>query len=58
MKAFRRSLDGTMVDVYFFLKKQGDFLVVTDTSVRKVDGKARSNDEQTNGLWVRVPEKK
>ncbi len=58
MKAFRRSLDGTMVDVYFFLKKQGDSLVVTDTSVRKVDGKARSNDEQTNGLWVRVPEKK
>jgi hypothetical protein len=50
--------DGTIVDVDFFLKKQGDALVVTDTSVHKVNGKARYNYEEKNGVWVRVPEKK
>ena len=50
--------DGTMLDVDFFLKKQGDGLVVTDTSVHKVNGKARYNYEEKNGVWVRVPEKK
>jgi hypothetical protein len=49
--------DGTMVDVDFFLKKKGDDLLVTDTSVHKVNGKARYNYEEKNGVWVRVAEK-
>jgi hypothetical protein len=52
-----KAQDGTMVDVDFFLKKQGDQLVVTDTSVHKVDGKARYNYEEKDGVWVKVPEK-
>jgi len=49
--------DATMVDVDFFLKKDGDKLAVTDTTVHKVDGKARYNYEEKNGVWVRVAEK-
>jgi len=49
--------DATMVDVDFFLKKDGDKLAVTDTTVHKVDGKARYNYEEKNGIWVRVAEK-
>jgi hypothetical protein len=49
--------DAAMVDVDFFLKKDGDKLVVTDTTVHKVDGKARYNYEEKNGVWVRVAEK-
>lgn len=49
--------DGTMVDVDFFLKKHGDDLAVTDTTVHKINGKARYNYEQKDGAWVKVPEK-
>ena len=49
--------DATMVDVDFFLKKDGDKLAVTDTTVHKIDGKARYNYEEKNGVWVRVAEK-
>ena len=49
--------DATMVDVDFFLKKDGDKLAVSDTTVHKVDGKARYNYEEKNGVWVRVAEK-
>ncbi len=49
--------EGTMVDVDFFLKKQGDSLVVSDTSVHKIDDKPRYNYEEKNGVWVRVPVK-
>ncbi len=52
-----KAADGTMVDVDFFLKKDGDKLVVTDTAVHKIDGKARYNYEEKNGVWVRVAEK-
>ncbi len=48
-----RAADGTMVDVDFFLKKDGDKLVVTDTSVHKVDGKARYNYVEKDGVWAR-----
>jgi hypothetical protein len=46
-----------MVDVDFFLKKDGDKLAVTDTTVHKVNGNARYNYEEKNGVWVRVAEK-
>lgn len=49
--------DGTLVDVDFFLKKDGDGLTVTDTTVHKVSGKARYNYEEKDGVWVRVAEK-
>jgi hypothetical protein len=49
--------DGTMVDVDFFLKKKGDDLDVTETTVHKINGKARYNYEQKDGVWVKVPEK-
>jgi hypothetical protein len=52
-----KAADATMVDVDFFLKKDGDKLAVTDTTVHKVDGKARYNYEEKNGVWVRVAEK-
>jgi hypothetical protein len=52
-----KAADGTMVDVDFFLKKDGDKLAVTDTTVHKVDGKARYNYEEKNGVWVRVAQK-
>ena len=52
-----KAADGTMVDVDFFLKKDGDKLAVTDTAVHKIDGKARYNYEEKNGVWVRVAEK-
>ena len=52
-----KASDATMVDVDFFLKKDGDKLAVADTTVHKVDGKARYNYEEKNGVWVRVAEK-
>jgi len=52
-----KAADGTAVDVDFFLKKDGDKLAVTDTAVHKIDGKARYNYEEKNGVWVRVAEK-
>jgi hypothetical protein len=52
-----KAADGTMVDVDFFLKSEGNDLKVTDTTVHKVNGKARYNYEEKGGVWVRVPEK-
>jgi len=52
-----KASDATMVDVDFFLKKDGDKLAVTDTTVHKIDGKARYNYEEKNGVWERVAEK-
>ncbi|MGH9366463.1 MAG: hypothetical protein ACRD3M_02155 [Thermoanaerobaculia bacterium] len=52
-----KAADGTAVDVDFFLKKEGERLAVADTSVHKVNGKARYNYEEKKGVWVRVPEK-
>ena len=49
--------DATMVDVDFFLKKEGDGLAVTDTTVHKVNGKARYGYQEKDGVWVRVAEK-
>jgi hypothetical protein len=48
--------DGTMVDVDFYLKKDGDKLAVTDTTVHKINGKARYHYEEKKGVWVRVAE--
>jgi hypothetical protein len=52
-----KASDGTMVDVDFFLKKEGDGLAVTDTTVHKVNGKPRYNYQEKDGVWVRVAEK-
>ena len=52
-----KASDGTMVDVDFFLKKDGDALVVGDTTVLKIVGKARYNYQEKDGVWVRVAEK-
>jgi hypothetical protein len=52
-----KAADGTAVDVDFFLKKEGERLVVTDTSVHKIDGKARYTYREKNGVWERTVEK-
>ncbi len=52
-----KAADATMVDVDFFLKKEGGRLAVTDTSVHKINGKARYNYQEKDGVWVRVAEK-
>ena len=51
------TINGTTVDVDFFLKKEGDGLAVTDTTVHKVNGKARYGYQEKDGVWVRVAEK-
>jgi hypothetical protein len=52
-----KAADGTMVDVDFFMKKEGENLAVTDTTVHKINGKARYNYQEKDGVWVRVAEK-
>jgi len=52
-----KAADGTMVDVDFFMKKAGDALEVTDTTVHKINGKARYGYQEKDGVWVRVAEK-
>ncbi|MCI0611976.1 hypothetical protein L0244_03210, partial [bacterium] len=49
--------DGTKVDADFYLKNQDGKLVVTDTSVHKINGEARYMYEQKDGYWVRVDKK-
>jgi hypothetical protein len=49
--------DGTMVDVDFFMKKEGNDLKVNDTTVHKINGKARYSYQEKDGVWVRVAEK-
>jgi len=46
--------DGTMVDVDFFLKSDHGKLVVTDTSVHKINGEARYMYKEKDGFWARV----
>ena len=48
--------EGTMVDVDFFLKNDKGKLVVTDTSVHKINGKARYMYQysEKDRYWVRV----
>ena len=52
-----KAADGTMVDVDFFLKKEGDALIVSDTTVHKINGKARYSYVEKDGVWSRVAEK-
>ena len=49
-----KAADGTKVDVDFYLKKDGEALAVTDTTVHKINGKARYNYEEKDGVWIRV----
>jgi hypothetical protein len=48
-----KAKDGTPVDVDFYLKDQGGKLVITDTTIHKVNGKPRFNYVEKNGVWVR-----
>jgi len=52
-----KAADGAEVDVDFFLKKEADRLAVTDTSVHKINGKARYSYKEKDGVWERVAEK-
>ena len=52
-----KAADGTMVDVDFFMKGSGDSLAVTDTTVHKINGKARYSYQEKDGVWSRVAEK-
>jgi hypothetical protein len=52
-----KAADGTMVDVDFFMKKDGNALAVTDTTVHKINGKARYSYQEKDGVWMRVEEK-
>src|SRR5262245_37531977 len=52
-----KAADGTAVDVDFFMKKAEGGLTVTDTTVHKIDGKARYGYEEKDGVWMRVAEK-
>lgn len=50
-----RAQDGQTVDVDFYLKQKDGKLQVTDTTVHKVEGKARFAYEQEGDNWKRVP---
>ncbi|HKB78136.1 MAG TPA: hypothetical protein VKH35_00340 [Thermoanaerobaculia bacterium] len=50
-----KSNDGHLVDVDFFMKDNGEKLVMTDATIHKVDGKPRYNWKEKNGFWERVP---
>ena len=50
-----KSDDNHTVDVDFFMKDDGEKLVLTDATLHKVDGKARYNWKEKDGYWVRVP---
>jgi hypothetical protein len=52
-----KSDDGKTVDVDFFMKDDGEKLVMTDATIHKVDGKPRYNWQEKDGYWVRVPVK-
>ena len=49
--------DGKVIDVDFFLKKNGDKLDMTDTTIHKIEGKPRYNWKEEDGFWKRVPVK-
>lgn len=50
-----KSKDGHTVDVDFFMKDNGEKLVMTDATIHKIDGKPRYNWQEKDGFWVRVP---
>jgi hypothetical protein len=52
-----KSNDGHTVDVDFFMKDDGEKLVMSDATIHKVDGKPRYNWQEKDGYWVRVPVK-
>jgi hypothetical protein len=52
-----QSTDKHTVDVDFFMKDDGEKLVMTDATLHKVDGQPRYNWEEKDGYWVRVPVK-
>ena len=52
-----KSNDGHTVDVDFFMKDNGEKLVMSDASIHKVDGKARYTWQEKDGYWVKVPVK-
>ncbi len=49
--------DGHTIDVDFFMKDDGKKLVMSDSSIHKVDGKPRYNWKEKDGFWVREPVK-
>jgi len=50
-----KSDDNHTVDVDFFMKDDGEKLVLSDATLHKVDGKARYNWKEKDGYWTRVP---
>jgi len=52
-----KSADDHTVDVDFFMKDDGQKLVLTDATLHKVDGQPRYNWQEKDGYWVKVPVK-
>ena len=48
-----KAKDGTLLDVDFYVKNQDGKLVITDTTVHKINGKPRFNYVEKDGVWVR-----
>jgi hypothetical protein len=53
-----KSDDKHTVDVDFFMKDDGEKLVMTDASIHKIDGQPRYNWKEKDGYWVKVPVEK
>ncbi|MCI0412301.1 hypothetical protein L0222_05795 [bacterium] len=53
-----KAKDGAMLDVDFFLKNKDGKLVVTDSSIHKVDGTARYTYQEKGGVYLRVEKTK
>jgi hypothetical protein len=47
--------NGQTIDVDFFLESKDGKLEMTDTTVHKIEGKARYKWEEKDGFWKRVP---
>lgn len=52
-----KSTDNHTVDVDFFMKDDGEKLVMSDATLHKVDGQPRYNWQEKDGYWVKVPVK-
>lgn len=50
-----KSDDNHVVDVDFFMMDDGEKLIMRETTIHKIDGKARYNWKEKDGYWVRVP---
>ena len=48
-----KSDDGRTVDVDFFMRDDGEKLVMTEATIHKVDGKPRYNWKEKDGYWVK-----